>query len=156
VPLLLPLLQVLPRGGESVLSIGRLFGRIIQKGQNKKVERPDKSAAKFWPILNKKGLVSLLLSSLILGKFKKYYFPFHTDKYSDFLMPNSFKKMEITGDQTFFLSRRIYLLDWSMATLWGVRFSSSLGNLATICKLASGVNDTPVANNRNSIRLLRP
>jgi hypothetical protein len=101
VPLLLPCLppplQVLPRGGESMLSIGRLFGRIIQKGQNKKVEQSVKSAAKFWLILDKKGLnfkkiVYPLLSSLILGKFKKYYFPFNSEKYSVFLMPKFFQK----------------------------------------------------------------
>jgi len=57
----------------AVLPTGRLFGRISQK-----VERPDKSAAEFWPILYRKGPTSrkcilTSLFTLILGKFKKYY-----------------------------------------------------------------------------------
>jgi hypothetical protein len=61
-----------------------------------------------------------------------------------FLCLNSFKKLEITGDQTFFPQPLNFSsgLDWPMATLGEVRFSSSLGNLATICKFATGVDDT--------------
>jgi hypothetical protein len=63
------------------------------KGAEQKMERPDKSAAKFWPIMNRKAekalsfkkIVSLLLSSLIIGKSKKfYYFSTTTDKNSVF------------------------------------------------------------------------
>jgi hypothetical protein len=82
-----------------VLPTSRLFGRISQKGPNKKW----RGQTNLRQILNEKGqqgaelkkFFSLLLSSLILGlilgKFKKYYYS-HRQKIVIFLSPNSFKK----------------------------------------------------------------
>ncbi len=51
--------------------------------------------------------------SLILGKSKKYYFfPLTQTKIVFFLSPNYFKKRKLLGKQIFFLSGRIFLLDW--------------------------------------------
>jgi hypothetical protein len=64
------------------------------------VERPDKSATEFRPILNKndrKG-TELLKKIVSLQVF--------------FLSPNSFKKLILLCDRNIFLSGRIFLLNW--------------------------------------------
>jgi hypothetical protein len=85
-----------------VVPTGRSFGRISQKGQNKKWSGRTNLRPNFLSILNKKGRkrdanflksVSLLLSSLILGKSKNYYYLQITQtKIVFFFSPNSFKK----------------------------------------------------------------
>jgi hypothetical protein len=103
-----------------VLPTSRLFGRISQKGPNK----TDNSAAEYWPILKQKGpkngpnfnkIVSLLLSSLSNSRemFKNIaIFPLTPTKNTVFLEPKFLQKGKLLGDQIFFLSGRIFLLDW--------------------------------------------
>ncbi len=97
-----------------MLPASRLFGRISQKGPNKKwsgqtVLRPNfgrfcTKSAKNGPNFIKKKF-TLLLSSLFLVKYKKYCnFPTHTDENS----PDSFKMGKLRGDRFVFLSGRIF------------------------------------------------
>ncbi len=91
------------------------------------MERPDKGDLQpiFLADFEQKGLkraktgelkknVSLLLSSLILGKCLRniVIFPLTQIKIVFFLSPNSFKKGTLLWDRSFLLSGRIFLLDW--------------------------------------------
>jgi hypothetical protein len=81
------------------------------------VEWPDNSAAEFLADLEPRGQIStkLFTSSYPLYNSrevsKKYcYFPTHTDKNSVFLNPKLLQNWNITGDQIFCLSGRVFLL----------------------------------------------
>jgi hypothetical protein len=105
---------------ESTVANGRLFGRITQKGPNKKKSGRTKKLwmnfGRFWTKGREllKKLVFFLLFSLFLCKSKKYYtFPKQVDTDNEiFMSPNAFKKSNLVG-AGFFLSGRIFPPDWS-------------------------------------------
>ncbi len=78
----------------SLLPTGRMFGRISQKGPNKKWS--GRTAAEFWTKMVEKGPNFKKIVSLLVF----------------FLSPNSFKKLLLLGDRFIFLSGRIFLLTW--------------------------------------------
>jgi hypothetical protein len=93
-----------------VLPTGRLFGRISQKGPNKsgaagqfcgRILADFERSAEKGPNFEK--IVSLLLSSLFLGKRPRniVIFPLTQTKIVFFFSPNSFKKGKLVGDQIF-------------------------------------------------------
>jgi hypothetical protein len=113
-----------------VLPTGRLFGRISQKGPNKKWSTAGqfrgRILADFEQKGPKRGRILRKFSPPIFFSYsreaskKKCYFPTHTDKNSVLLKTKFLQKGKITGDRIFFLSGRIFLLDWpkSSAKSW--------------------------------------
>ncbi len=79
------------------------------------MERPENSAAEFWPILNNKGpnvntIVSLLLSSLILGEVSKniVIFPLTQTKEMLFLSQIPSKRENYWGTEFFSLADEFF------------------------------------------------
>ncbi len=109
----------------TVLPIGRKFGRISQKGLNKKwsgrtiLADFEHKGPKKGPNFNK--IVSLLWFSLILGKCPRNIVIFQlTQTITVFSLTQIPSKRENYWDWIFFLSGRIFLLDWpkSSAKSW--------------------------------------
>ncbi len=81
------------RGQIKSVAAGQICGLILADFEQKGPKRGRK-------------IVSVLLSSIILGKFEKYYFLTHTDKKTVFfLKPKFLQKVKITMGSNFFPQR---------------------------------------------------
>ncbi len=123
-----------------MLPIGRVFGRITQKGPTKKWERPDKSAAEFWPILNRKGRIG--------PNFRKFCFlPLILSNSTKVQVISSF--IHLQGQKVFFLSpkcpqkgkvlgRLNFFPQWpNFSRRTGRKVLSRVGNTELVGKLES-------------------